>query len=139
MLAIVYMSRAKQPFNGKDLLELLNKARINNARLQISGLLLYKDGEFMQVLEGDDEAVNAKMAQIARDPRHTDVTIIVNEHVETRRFAHYAMGFVHIDSVRPDRRELVGPWLAEPLFSERYRHDPEKAWTLLLSFKGTFK
>jgi hypothetical protein len=139
MFAIIYMSRAAHAVAAKDLVELLNKARENNARNRISGLLLYKNGHFMQVLEGDEDQVTRKMAQISRDPRHRDVTILTQGPIAAPHFAHYAMGFVHIDAVRPERRALVQDLVAEPLFSERYRNNPKQAWDLLLSFKGTFK
>jgi hypothetical protein len=93
----------------------------------------------MQVLEGHDDVVRGKMAEIRQDPRHLDVTVLAEEPMEVRRFPHYAMGFVHIDAVLPERRKLVERLVAEPLFSDRYRRNPQLAWDLLLSFKGTFK
>jgi hypothetical protein len=53
MFSIVYVSSALKPFSKTDLLTLLEKSRENNTSLGISGMLLYKDGNFMQVLEGE--------------------------------------------------------------------------------------
>ena len=53
MHQLVYVSAATHAFTKSELLELLNKARANNQRLGITGLLLFKDGDFIQLLEGD--------------------------------------------------------------------------------------
>ena len=39
-------------------------------------MLLYKDGEFMQALEGDEAQVHSLSAQIAKDPRHKELSLI---------------------------------------------------------------
>ncbi len=57
MFFLVYVSSAVRPFSRVDLDDLLATSRANNARVGITGMLLYKDGNFMQVLEGDEEAV----------------------------------------------------------------------------------
>ena len=82
MLSTVYVSRSSYPFTDDDLANLLLTSRSNNARLGITGMLLHREGRFIQVLEGPDEAVRARLAVIARDPRHTAVHTIVDERVE---------------------------------------------------------
>jgi len=69
-LFLVYVSSATLPFSGEDLRALLATCRENNAELGVTGMLLYKDGNFMQVLEGDEQAVRGLYARIAADPRH---------------------------------------------------------------------
>ncbi len=57
MFFLVYVSSATRPFSGEDLRALLETCRKDNAELGVTGMLLYKDGNFMQVLEGDEDAV----------------------------------------------------------------------------------
>ena len=59
MLSIVYVSSATRLFAAEDLVALLQAARDYNARIGITGMLLYKAGNFLQVIEGDAAAVNA--------------------------------------------------------------------------------
>lgn len=93
MLSTVYVSRSSYPFTDDDLANLLMTSRSNNARLGITGMLLHREGRFIQVLEGPDEAVRERLAVIARDPRHTAVHTIVDERVEDRLFPAWTMGY----------------------------------------------
>jgi hypothetical protein len=54
---IVYASSALQPFTTSELQGLLEQARPKKSTLAVTGMLLYKDGNFMEVLEGEEEAV----------------------------------------------------------------------------------
>lgn len=93
MLSTVYVSRSSYPFTDDDLANLLMTSRSNNARLGITGMLLHREGRFIQVLEGPEEAVRERLAVIARDPRHTAVHTIVDERVEDRLFPAWTMGY----------------------------------------------
>ena len=68
MFQLIYASAAVKPFTPQELTVLLAKARKKNSSMDISGMLLYHAGSFLQVLEGPDDAV-ATAAQHAR-PRH---------------------------------------------------------------------
>jgi hypothetical protein len=76
MFHIVYASSALQLFTKPELQTLLEKARQNNAKLNVTGMLLYKDGNFMQALEGDMEVVTKLAGTIERDLRHKGVLIL---------------------------------------------------------------
>jgi hypothetical protein len=93
VLSTVYVSRSSYPFTDDDLANLLMTSRANNARLGITGMLLHREGRFIQVLEGPEEAVRARLAVIARDPRHTGVNTIVDELVPDRLFPGWTMGY----------------------------------------------
>jgi hypothetical protein len=68
MLSLVYASSAKQLFSEEDLTALLQQSRDNNTRLGLSGLLLYKDGNFMQVLERPDDGLTVALRQDSERP-----------------------------------------------------------------------
>lgn len=139
MIAVIYVSRAAHAFRGQDFLDLLRKARVNNARDGITGVLLYKDGEFMQGIEGEEAAVARLLERIGRDPRHTDMTILSREPIGQRRFPDWAMGFEHVDDLEPDKRVALNALLTEPLTSEVFKRSPHLAWNLLLAIKGSLK
>ena len=93
LLSIVYISSAVSPFSDEALAELLEKSRSNNSASQLTGMLLYRDGQFMQALEGDDAAVRSVYAIVSADPRHDGVRTLLEEQIDERRFPEWSMGF----------------------------------------------
>lgn len=90
----IYCSASTNDNLTDDELEtILEQSRQNNARADITGVLLYHDGSFFQVLEGDRTAVAALFQKIAKDDRHTKVTKIVVEPIEERSFGEWSMGY----------------------------------------------
>lgn len=93
MFRLLYVSSAVKPFSKSELAELLVTSRENNGKQGITGLLLYKDGDFLQVLEGDETRVRALYEKISQDPRHTASSILFDEEVAEQLFAEWSMGF----------------------------------------------
>ncbi|MCD0460189.1 BLUF domain-containing protein [Roseiconus lacunae] len=91
---LVYVSSANVPFSDKDLDALLHRARSSNHALDVSGILLFADQTFFQVLEGERATVQILFERIEHDPRHSDATIIAERPIEHRSFADWSMGFV---------------------------------------------
>lgn len=99
---LIYVSAAKVTFGEADLASLLLKARENNRRLGVSGLLIHHSGSFFQVLEGGESTVENLFHLIERDRRHERVVVLRREHVQAATFAEWSMGFV-----AGDRDELA--------------------------------
>ncbi|MBC7792675.1 MAG: BLUF domain-containing protein [Clostridia bacterium] len=99
----VYTSIAVQRFSAAALDALLVGARANNARIGISGILLYKEGSFMQLLEGEESAVEMLSDRIASDVRHTRVAWVYKQYLETRLFPDWSMGFRDLEQNFPIR------------------------------------
>lgn len=87
---LIYASR---PFGFDDLAltGILSSARRNNIRDQITGALICREDLFLQLLEGQAEAVNEAFARIKRDDRHTDVVRLVSTDITDRLFPAWAM------------------------------------------------
>ena len=96
---IIYSSAAAVPFSDNDLATLLLRARSNNERLGITGLLLYHDRSFLQVLEGDTAVLESLFSIILRDKRHDHIVKLLAREVDDRHFAGWKMGFVSMSSV----------------------------------------
>lgn len=88
------MSAATVPFTEQELGSLLLRARANNQRLRVSGLLIHHAGSFFQVLEGGPNTVETLYARIALDKRHTRVLTLLRGLVPQRAFGDWSMGFV---------------------------------------------
>ena len=97
LLQLIYISAATVPFSQHDLKLLLKKARTNNKKFNVSGMLIYHEGSFFQVLEGPEEAVLSIYDIISDDPRHDEVQLLLRQMVEERSFADWSMGFVNTE------------------------------------------
>ncbi|RZK61154.1 MAG: BLUF domain-containing protein [Hymenobacter sp.] len=83
---IIYLSLAVKPFTSEQLEKLLAVARRRNTELAITGILFYGNERFLQVLEGEEEAVRAVYASIKRDPRHQNIITYANKPITQRAF-----------------------------------------------------
>jgi hypothetical protein len=92
----IYASRATPGFRETELPRILETSRANNAAVGVTGMLLYVDGNFFQVLEGDEAAVTAIFERICRDTRHGRVTQIIREPVFERDFPEWTMGYARV-------------------------------------------
>ena len=93
LFTMTYSSTAAEPFDDDDLAELLEESRVSNVAADLSGLLLYRQGRFLQVLEGPEPVVRDAIDRIGRDPRHRDMRVLVEESIDERRFADWTMGY----------------------------------------------
>ena len=135
MYLLVYVSSASELFSDNDLVELLKKARHNNHALDVTGMLLYKDGNFMQLLEGPRETVLALVAKIKLDPRHHGFMPLLQQEQPDREFSDWEMGFQKLDAKTAVETSGYSDFLNVPLNSEEFIQAPTKALKLLLNFK----
>jgi hypothetical protein len=101
LIQLCYASVAVAPFEAPALQAMLKKARANNTRDGITGLLLYGNGHFVQLLEGDEGPVDALYARIVKDPRHRQVFLLYRDPVTERDFAKWEMAFEHLTDFEP--------------------------------------
>jgi len=94
---LVYVSSAVEPFSDEALKKLLAVSRRKNERRGITGLLLYSDGTFLQVLEGEPQVVETLFAKIVRDPRHRGALRLLDQPIAARTFADWSMAFKSVD------------------------------------------
>ncbi|WP_144762724.1 BLUF domain-containing protein [Curtobacterium sp. 9128] len=97
MLSLIYSSVATRPLGDDDLAALLAQSRRSNEQEDVTGVLLFRNGYFLQLLEGPDAAVRSKFDHIKRDDRHTEVRVVLEELVEARQFPEWTMGFPAAD------------------------------------------
>ena len=97
---VLYRSRATAPLSEEQMQQLLEKARRFNVEHRISGLLLYSAGQFVQVLEGPEQAVWDLYTSIQQDARHTQVVTVSAGQAAGRHFAGWSMAFGN--AVTPD-------------------------------------
>jgi hypothetical protein len=110
-----YVSTETRPMRGPDLAGLLQSARDFNRAHDVTGLLLYREGSFLQVLEGREEDVRLVFDRIRHDPRHQDVKVLFEQPLEAREFSDWRMAFIDLDGV-----DIAGlPGFSDFLIDER--------------------
>lgn len=136
MFSLVYASTAVKPFSPSKLLDLVTQCQEKNERLGITGLLLYKDGNFLQALEGDESIVLSLFAQISADPRHRGCLELLKGPISARQFPEWPMGFRDLRSRGVRRAPAFSEFLNSPLNAREFSANPIRCQQLLHLFKG---
>ncbi len=132
---MVYVSAATAPLDADALLALLTRARDKNQRLGITGLLLYRDGDFIQLLEGEREAVRGLFHTIERDPRHTRTLVLLEGEAEQRLFPDWSMGFRNLSDPAVRATPGFSHLMNTPSWPTAFQHDPDGCLALLALFQ----
>lgn len=91
---LIYLSSAARHLTQADLEQILTAVRRNNSSAGVSGLLLYHDDIFLQVLEGPEDKVLACIERIKADPRHHQLIEVFSAPVKERICSEWNMGYV---------------------------------------------
>ena len=119
--------------DGDDLIDILKKSRENNKKNDISGMLLYDNGSFIQVLEGEDLEVDNTFINIQNDERHNNILVMQNKDIDSRDFADWSMGFENISNI--DKTKIDGYAQFQSLLYENKFSDNSLAKKILIQFK----
>ncbi len=96
-----------------QLQEILATAARNNAKHKVTGMLLYAGGSFMQTLEGVASTVDKTFADIAKDPRHHSIVLLLRDQITERHFLHWHMGFRRLGPVDALQCPSYAPFFAK--------------------------
>lgn len=98
MHIIVYTSELASDEDdvNKLLADVVAKSKINNPRRGISGLLFYHNGRFLQIIEGEHDALEQLMSILQQDSRHKDIVRIIDEDIYQRSFAQWNMDSLNL-------------------------------------------
>ncbi len=93
LVQLIYTSTAARDFSDDELAHVLAVAVRNNQKNNVTGLLLYAKGTFLQVIEGESDVIDKLLATIKLDPRHRDINELVRTPIREREFSHWHMGY----------------------------------------------
>jgi hypothetical protein len=105
LIQLTYASAATPAFESSDLNRIVSDSRQNNFAAQVTGILLYDSGSFLQVLEGEEARVWHLFGRIERDPRHERLIVLRRAQLAEREFGAWSMGFVDVGAI-PDMPRL---------------------------------
>jgi hypothetical protein len=105
---LIYISQAARKMSPEDLSAIQEKAKTNNAPLDVTGSLFYNGGWFLQVLEGPASTLDKLYKKIELDPRHKNSRILYNEPASFRTFPRWSMNMTNLNDRQADKYdELV--------------------------------
>jgi len=139
MRQIIYLSSATYLFSKAELQVLLDHSRVNNARIGITGILLYREGNFMQLLEGEQAVIEGLYQKIARDTRHKGIICLLEGEITERSFPEWSMGYQNLSLRSESNLPGFNQFLNSPLTEAEFAQKPSQVRTLLNLFKRTLR
>ena len=110
---LVYTSARSSKCTEEDIEQILEVSRRNNAKIDVTGILIHTKDRFLQVLEGEKETVMRVYSKIENDERHGGSNMRFCEPVKQRYFADWEMAGKKMDtsiefntSIDDDKRKL---------------------------------
>ena len=135
LIQCIYSSVASDTFNEDDLLHYWPRRARRIQKRGVTGMLAYINGNFLQVIEGDDVVIDGLFNTIKRDPRHKRVLLLARTPITTRYFAIGAWDSKHYC------RQMSAHWSVKTTSSIRDhafpRWTPGIVKTILSSFRQT--
>ncbi len=112
---LTYRSLAAEGITASDIRDILEEANSNNASKKITGCLVYNEGHFVQLLEGEKDVVHELYWQIEGDKRHSRVQVLSEGETLERMFPDWKMMYLKLpeepqttleSQVKKDLKEL---------------------------------
>lgn len=96
MLQVSYVSQTSEPMSPSALLDLLLECRSKNEKRGVTGMLLYGNSTFLQVIEGEDDVIDSLVSRIEADPRHDRIQTLHRRSIKEREYGDWSMGFEQV-------------------------------------------
>jgi hypothetical protein len=133
LVRLVYASKVvNEQFSADDIKQVLESARKNNSKYNLTGLLCFSSKYFLQCLEGPRMNVNQTYQRILADTRHKDILLLDYQEIDRREFANWGMGYVPQSSLT---RPLNLKYSGSPEF-DPFDMSGESCHQLLLESRG---
>lgn len=133
LFQVIYMSSLVDD-EPEILSAILDSSVRNNKRSNITGMLLYADGNVMQVLEGEKDVVLEAFHAIELDVRHHGILLLVTEAITSRMFSSWSMGFRQLTKVDLEKLPEVANIFRYRPEEIAVRVQPSQALAVLKSF-----
>ena len=139
MIRLVCVSTTEQLLSQDDLLDILRTNAQNHERHQITGLLVYHSGDFLQVLEGPEDLVEEVMERAVVASDDGRVNVLLREEVEERYFDRWAMSFATTANLDPKDQEHLSDFLERGELPEPGGSGAQGFYQMLMAFRSEKK
>jgi hypothetical protein len=104
---LVYVSNRKPNCTEAEIEKILVACKKNNPGLDITGILLYSDTKFIQMVEGNSKVITTLYDKIKLDNRHSSVMMISYGPIKERSFPSWHMGARKIQGSEVDFKTAI--------------------------------
>jgi hypothetical protein len=84
-----------------DLACIVKSAKRNNENRNLTGVIFYHHGRFMEFIEGEAKDVRSLIARISHDRRHRNIQFLFNEPIQERGFEHWHLDIFNLAEDEP--------------------------------------
>jgi hypothetical protein len=95
---LVYVSNRKSTCTPAEIENILSACKKNNPPLNITGVLLYSNTKFIQLVEGEAKVIMDLYDKIKKDARHSNPVMISYNPIKEKSFPSWHMGSKDISS-----------------------------------------
>lgn len=95
---LVYLSIRDTSCSNEEVSQILEASVANNGKRDITGVLVYSQTKFLQVLEGNQHHIMTLFDQIKKDQRHSNALLLSAKQIDTRYFPSWQMVGKAIDT-----------------------------------------
>ena len=134
LVQLIYISEAKEELSDEELDKILESSVRHNTVQEVTGILLFWCGKFMQVIEGPDAAINETLKRICNDTRHHQIYVISRCSVLERQFPAWHMGFHQVTKLDEEAHPAFIPLLIDGFDAKRIGAESGLATDLLKQF-----
>lgn len=139
MIHLIYVSSATQNMDEASLLSLLAQARERNKQQEVTGMLLYGNGNFLQVLEGKAPDVDEIYHSITQDDRNIGNIVVQRKAISARNFPDWSMAFKALNKKQIIEAEGYSDFLLTKTAPELIAKNEVGIISLLMSFKDSLR
>ena len=132
---LIYVSRASKALVGDDLQAVAAQSATDNAKRDVTGVLLCCGPHLMQLLEGEVAEIVALFEHIRRDPRHSEVELLICKNVNKRLCPDWGMELVDLDARAILKRDRLTSLIDDLRSRHNTAHFSAEARLLLHDFK----
>ena len=99
LCCVGYVSSSSVGVREAEIVKILEVSRDRNAKQNITGMLCYHDGNFLQFLEGERADIDDVLARIQKDKRHTGMLLMFDVPITERLFGNWSMALRHLQDI----------------------------------------
>ncbi len=92
--AICYVSTANQDISSSEIVEILQQTESRNNQHGINGMLVYSEGTFLEVIEGEKKMIKELFESISVDKRHKNLIVIFEKDINKKLFLDEESAFI---------------------------------------------
>lgn len=93
LVELIYFSSSIANLTQADFEFLLKGAQEKNQQQNISGVIYYSNGFFLQLIEGPRQNINRLFQSICHDARHFDISLVSFRTIEQKHFEQWSMQY----------------------------------------------